>query len=136
SAAGADSVPSAWRSTRRGHQSAPNRRPARTLAPSPHRRHAARWANTRSQRPAPPSKCCPIQTTEPPTGLNHYRSKCQPMTTEVTISLAQIDCRIADPETNFARAATLVAEAARRGSDLVILPELWSTAYALDQAAA
>src|SRR5690606_19985138 len=69
-------------------------------------------------------------------GLNHYRSKCQPMTTEVTISLAQIDCRIADPETNFARAATLVAEAARRGSDLVILPELWSTAYALDQAAA
>ena len=47
------------------------------------------------------------------------------MTTEVTISLAQIDCRIADPETNFAHAATLVAEAARRGSDLVILPELW-----------
>ncbi|MCB0137900.1 MAG: carbon-nitrogen family hydrolase, partial [Caldilineaceae bacterium] len=47
-----------------------------------------------------------------------------------------MDCRIADPETNFAQAAMQVAEAARRGSDLVLLPELWSTAYALDQAAA
>jgi len=58
------------------------------------------------------------------------------MKTEVTLSLAQVDCRVADPEANFAHAATLVAEAARRGSDLVLLPELWSTAYALDQAAA
>ncbi len=57
------------------------------------------------------------------------------MTTEITLSLAQIDCRIADPEANFARAAAMVAEAARRGSNLVLLPELWSTAYALDQAA-
>ena len=39
------------------------------------------------------------------------------MTTEVTISLAQIDCRIADPETNFAQAAMQVAEAARHEDD-------------------
>lgn len=56
------------------------------------------------------------------------------MTTQLTISLAQMDCRLGDPEMNFARAATLIAEAARRGSDLVLLPELWSTAYALDAA--
>jgi omega-amidase len=56
------------------------------------------------------------------------------MTTKLTISLAQMDCRLGDPETNFAHAATLIAEAARRGSDLVLLPELWSTAYALDAA--
>jgi len=56
------------------------------------------------------------------------------MNTNLTISLAQMDCRLGDPETNFAHAATLIAEAARRGSDLVLLPELWSTAYALDAA--
>jgi len=56
------------------------------------------------------------------------------MTTQLTISLAQMDCRLGDPETNFAHAAALIAEAARRGSNLVLLPELWSTAYALDAA--
>ncbi len=57
------------------------------------------------------------------------------MAANVTISLAQMDCRLGEPEVNFARAASFVAEAARRGSDLVLLPELWSTAYALDAAA-
>jgi hypothetical protein len=28
-----------------------------------------------------------------------------PMTTKLTISLAQMDCRLGDPETNFAHAA-------------------------------
>jgi len=56
------------------------------------------------------------------------------MTQPLTISLAQIDCKLGDPETNFARAETMIGEAARRGSDLVLLPELWSTAYALDAA--
>ncbi|MFN3334014.1 MAG: carbon-nitrogen family hydrolase [Caldilinea sp.] len=56
------------------------------------------------------------------------------MTKTLTISLAQIDCKLGDPETNFARAEVMIAEAARRGSDLVLLPELWSTAYALDAA--
>lgn len=57
------------------------------------------------------------------------------MTTRLTISLAQMDCRLGDPEANFADVTALIAEAARRGSDLVLLPELWSTAYALDAAA-
>ncbi len=57
------------------------------------------------------------------------------MTTRLTISLAQMDCRLGDPEANFAQAARLIDEAVRRGSDLVLLPELWSTAYALDAAA-
>lgn len=52
----------------------------------------------------------------------------------LTISLVQMDCRLGEPEYNFERAATHVAEAARRGSALVLLPELWSTAYALDRA--
>lgn len=56
------------------------------------------------------------------------------MTTTLTLSLAQIDCKLGDPETNFGRAEHMIAEAARRGSDLVLLPELWSTAYALDAA--
>jgi predicted amidohydrolase len=58
------------------------------------------------------------------------------MTTKLTISLVQMDCRLGDPEANFAAAAQSIAEAARRGSDLVLLPELWSTAYALDAAPA
>lgn len=53
----------------------------------------------------------------------------------LTLSLAQMDCQLGDPAANFAVAAGLAAEAARRGSDLLLLPELWSTAYALDRAA-
>lgn len=53
----------------------------------------------------------------------------------LTVSLVQMDCRLGEPGHNFDRAAVHVAEAARRGSGLVLLPELWSTAYALDRAA-
>ncbi len=56
----------------------------------------------------------------------------------LTISLIQMDCRLGEPAHNFDRAAEFVAEAAARrstgGSHLVLLPELWSTAYALDRA--
>ncbi|HRA69004.1 MAG TPA: carbon-nitrogen family hydrolase [Caldilinea sp.] len=58
------------------------------------------------------------------------------MTTKLTISLVQMDCQLGEPEANFAAATQSIAEAARRGSDLVLLPELWSTAYALDAAPA
>ncbi len=54
----------------------------------------------------------------------------------LTISLVQMDCRLGEPDDNFERAAAHVAEASRRGSGLVLLPELWSTAYALDRAPA
>lgn len=53
----------------------------------------------------------------------------------LTVTLVQMDCRLGDPEGNFARAEQFVREAARRGSDLVLLPELWSTAYDLEHAA-
>ncbi len=54
--------------------------------------------------------------------------------TQVTISLVQMDCELGKPADNFRRAAEWIAEAARRGSDLVVLPELWSTAYDLENA--
>jgi predicted amidohydrolase len=53
----------------------------------------------------------------------------------LTITLVQMDCWLGQPQANFERAAGLIAEAARRGSDLVILPELWSTAYDLENGA-
>ena len=54
----------------------------------------------------------------------------------VTITLVQMDCALGKPAANFARAETMIAQAAQRGSDLVVLPELWSTAYDLEHAAA
>ncbi|MEX1019928.1 MAG: carbon-nitrogen family hydrolase [Litorilinea sp.] len=54
----------------------------------------------------------------------------------VQISLVQMDCILGDPKENFARATPLIAEAAQQGSQLVVLPELWSTAYDLENAAA
>ena len=51
--------------------------------------------------------------------------------TKLTISLAQMEFTFGDPEANFARAAEWIAEAAARGSDLVLLPELWASGYDL-----
>jgi len=53
----------------------------------------------------------------------------------LTISLVQMDCRAGEPVANFAVAADCIGEAARRGSQLVVLPELWSTACSLERAA-
>jgi predicted amidohydrolase len=46
-----------------------------------------------------------------------------------------MDVRAGDPEYNLACVADWTAEAARRGSDLVVFPELWDSGYALDRAA-
>lgn len=54
----------------------------------------------------------------------------------ITITLVQMDCRLGEPKANFEAATASVAEAARRGSTLVVLPELWNTAYDLEHAAA
>ncbi len=51
----------------------------------------------------------------------------------LTLSLGQMDVRLGDPEANYGRAAEWTQEAARRGSQLVLFPELWSTAYALEE---
>jgi predicted amidohydrolase len=53
----------------------------------------------------------------------------------IVISLAQIDVALGDPDRNLTIVKETTAEAARRGSDIVIFPELWSTGYDLENAA-
>jgi omega-amidase len=50
---------------------------------------------------------------------------------QFNLTLAQMDIVFGDPESNYTCAASLVAQAAERGSQLVLLPELWSTGYDL-----
>jgi predicted amidohydrolase len=50
---------------------------------------------------------------------------------KLTLSLAQMEFVFGDVEANFARAEEWIAEAAGRGSDLVLLPELWASGYDL-----
>lgn len=54
---------------------------------------------------------------------------------QLTISLAQMEVILGQPEANFAKARELAAEAKRRGSDVLVLPELWATGYDLKNAA-
>ncbi len=54
---------------------------------------------------------------------------------KLTITLAQIDIIFGNPEANFAKVADSAEEAARRGSNWLVVPELWSTAYDLENAA-
>lgn len=54
---------------------------------------------------------------------------------ELEISLAQIDVVLGEPHQNLIKASTMAAEAASRGSQLLVLPELWSTGYDLENAA-
>ncbi|MDX1994358.1 MAG: carbon-nitrogen family hydrolase [bacterium] len=53
---------------------------------------------------------------------------------KVTISLAQMNIALGDVKKNVSLVEKWTAEAARRGSHLVVFPELWSTGYALDRA--
>lgn len=55
--------------------------------------------------------------------------------TRLTITLVQMDVALGDPERNLARGEKFVAQAAARGSTLVLFPELWTTGYALERAA-
>ena len=52
----------------------------------------------------------------------------------LNISLAQMNIALGDVKRNYNTLTKLATEAARRGSQLVVFPELWSTGYALDQA--
>lgn len=54
---------------------------------------------------------------------------------KLTISLGQMNVHLGDPNRNLATVRDWTAEAARRGSDLVLFPELWSTGYDLENAA-
>ena len=50
----------------------------------------------------------------------------------LTISLGQLDIVLGDPTANLDTVRTMVAEASRRGSDIIVFPELWSTGYDLE----
>jgi len=50
----------------------------------------------------------------------------------ITLSLAQMHIELGNSEANFEQAAHWISEATGRGSDLVLLPELWSTGYDLE----
>lgn len=50
---------------------------------------------------------------------------------DLTVSVAQMDIALGKPEANLAKARELAAEARRRGSEVVVFPELWTTGYNL-----
>lgn len=52
------------------------------------------------------------------------------------ISLAQMNVILGEPEANLDTVRLMAAEAARRGSQILVLPELWSTGYDLENAGA
>ena len=52
---------------------------------------------------------------------------------KLNISLAQMNIALGDIRRNFNTMQEWAAEAARRGSHLVVFPELWPTGYALEQ---
>lgn len=52
-----------------------------------------------------------------------------------TVSIAQIPITVGVPEENIDRVREHAVEAARRGSHLLLLPELWATGYDLPHAA-
>lgn len=52
----------------------------------------------------------------------------------VTVSIAQMSIAFGDLAANHASATRLAREAAQRGSQLLILPELWSSGYDLERA--
>lgn len=51
------------------------------------------------------------------------------------ISLAQMNLILGEPRANLDTVRLMAAEAARRGSQMLVLPELWSTGYDLENAA-
>ncbi len=53
---------------------------------------------------------------------------------QLRVALAQININAGDVAANVATVQTLAATAAARGADLLVLPELWSTGYVLEQA--
>lgn len=52
---------------------------------------------------------------------------------KLTVSLGQMDVALGEPEKNLDKASAMTAEARRRGSQLVVFPELWSTGYDLER---
>lgn len=53
---------------------------------------------------------------------------------KLNVSLGQMDVALGQPEENLDKMRSMTAEAQRRGSELVIFPELWSSGYDLKRA--
>lgn len=51
-----------------------------------------------------------------------------------TVALAQMDLALGDPDRNLAAVEVFAEQATAGGAELLLLPELWSTAYCLDRA--
>lgn len=54
--------------------------------------------------------------------------------TKLSVSLGQMHIKLARVEDNLESAERMIAGAAERGSQLILLPELWSTGYDLERA--
>lgn len=52
---------------------------------------------------------------------------------DLTVSVIQMDCILGDKERNLQHAAELIAVAAARGSKLIVLPEMFSTGYRVEE---
>ena len=48
---------------------------------------------------------------------------------KLTLSLAQMDIALSDPGANLQKADAWAAEAKRRGSDVIVFPEMWTTGF-------
>lgn len=49
------------------------------------------------------------------------------------IACIQLDVAFAEPEKNFYNVQTMIEKVANEGAELVVLPEMWNTAYALTE---
>jgi omega-amidase len=54
---------------------------------------------------------------------------------KLNISIGQMDVRLGEPAVNMETVKKMTVEASRRGSDIVVFPELWSTGYDLENGA-
>jgi omega-amidase len=54
---------------------------------------------------------------------------------QLSVSLGQMDVALGQPDKNLDKVRAMVAEAKRRGSQLVVFPELWSTGLDLEHCA-
>lgn len=68
-----------------------------------------------------------------PLGVELSRFKMTQPTQSIRIALAQFDVKSGDTDVNLATASKYVRLAARRGANLVVLPELWSSGYDLER---
>ena len=48
---------------------------------------------------------------------------------KITVSVAQMNVSQADPKTNLEKGEAWIKEAARRGSDMICFPEMWTTGF-------